>query len=177
MARLLLEHVRPSGHTLIVDLLKDGSASPGDELAPHALHGLLAHEDSGDAAPFLVRTLQTTVKAAGTAATAVSLGMPPLEVGVPLMGVGAALLARCEMLRLPATALVLALPQAPAIKPTPASAFARRVAALVRAVRVTAGLDGGEDTAALLLQMATEQLQRDGQGRLAIGNSSSFLYM
>lgn len=186
LASLLLQRLRPTQQTLILDLLKDGGRDPGDELAPHALHGLLEEEeeedgDEGDASPpFLVRSLRTL---GAKAEEVVVKGMRPLEEGVAVTGVGAAVLARCQLLSLPATALVLAVPPSPAGGAAPLRAFERRLAAVVAGVRGAVGLglglrlggEGGGNAGEGLLRAAAKALRREGQGRLAEGGGMLYL--
>ncbi len=189
LARLLLQHLQPSAHVVILDLLKDGGAAPGDELAPHAMHGLLFEaEAETEDAPFLLRTLQTTTARASPSQgqdtpVAVKIkveGARPLEEGVPLTGVAAAVLARCQLLRLPATALVVAVPPSPAsLSYAPLAAFERRLAALVAGVRAAVGLAAApeeeEGAGAGAVRAAAKALLREGQGRFAAGSATLYL--
>lgn len=149
------------------------------------MHGLLLADDDDDVdadAPFLVRSLRTllgTTPATDDAKDA-KLGafVRPLEEGVAVTGVGAAVLARCQMRALAATALVLAVPPAPVGGAAPLGAFERRLAAVVAGVKGAVGLVGereGEGNGGEVLRAAAKALRREGQGRWAEGGG--MLYM
>ncbi len=152
---LLLETFQPTEQLLLLDLLNN------EEDNARWLQGGIEFSGNEVDAPFVLRRLVTSATDGGEKNLKAFSHIPLLEPGIPLTGLAAAVLTKCQMLQRPAVGVLMG------IRPSLASMqeFERALAPLVASVRDLTGGQGKGEEEKEKMQRAIDRLRKENGAR------------